>query len=197
MAIIVNSHNPISEESNNDKAPYNISGLFLLPQALPFRTSAPNARNDDICLPNLSCGVGGQDKYDRYCHFGDNGNGTGLREQRGIAHHPPTARDHPHPQPIWKDDATSLGGRSGCRMLESPPRRLILLYLNWLARCCALLRYEKLWYLFYRYLRVPPGTTGMSTAQKCNISLSVKIHGFRDPTGIVKYGHVSWEDFLR
>ena len=53
------------------------------------------------------------------------------------------------------------------------------------------LRYEKLWYLFYRYLRVPPGTTQKSTAQKCNILLSIKIHSFRDPTGIVKYGHVS------
>jgi hypothetical protein len=55
----------------------------------------------------------------------------------------------------------------------------------------ALLRYEKLWYLFYRYLRVPPGTTQKSTAQKCNILLSIEIHDFRDPTGIVKYGHVS------
>ncbi len=55
----------------------------------------------------------------------------------------------------------------------------------------SVLRYEKLWYLFYRYLRVPPGTTQKSTAQKCNILLSIKIHSFRDPTGVVKYGYVS------
>ncbi len=48
-----------------------------------------------------------------------------------------------------------------------------------------------LWYLFYRYLRVPPSTTQKSTAQKCNILLSIEIHIFRDPTGIVKYGHIS------
>ncbi len=54
-----------------------------------------------------------------------------------------------------------------------------------------------LWYLFYRYLRVPPGTTWKSTAPKCNILLSIKIHICRDPMGIVKYGHVSWEDFWR
>jgi hypothetical protein len=48
-----------------------------------------------------------------------------------------------------------------------------------------------LWYLFYRYLCVPPGTTQKSTAQKCNILLSIKIHIFRDPMGVVKYGHIS------
>jgi hypothetical protein len=79
---------------------YNISGLFSLPKALPIRTSAPNARNDEIRLLKLSRGVGGQDKYDRYHHFGNDGDGTGLREQRGMAHHPPTATDHPHPQQI-------------------------------------------------------------------------------------------------
>jgi hypothetical protein len=52
------------------------------------------------------------------------------------------------------------------------------------------LGYEKLWYLFYRYLLVPHGTTQKSTARKCNISLSIEIHGFRDPSGVVKYGHV-------
>jgi hypothetical protein len=31
-------------------------------------------------------------------------------------------------------------------------------------------------YLFYRYLRVPPGNTQKSTAQKCNVLLSIKIH---------------------
>jgi hypothetical protein len=53
------------------------------------------------------------------------------------------------------------------------------------------LSYEKLWHLFYKYLCVPPGTTRKSTARKCTILLIIKIHGFRDPTGIVKYGHVS------
>ena len=31
-------------------------------------------------------------------------------------------------------------------------------------------------YLFYRYLCVPPGTTQKSTAQKCNILVSIQIH---------------------
>jgi hypothetical protein len=57
---------------------YIISGLFLLPQALPVQTSAPIARNNDIHLPKLSRGEGGEDEYDRDCHFGNDGNGTGL-----------------------------------------------------------------------------------------------------------------------
>ncbi len=33
-----------------------------------------------------------------------------------------------------------------------------------------------LWYLFNRYLCVPPVTTQKSTARKCNILLSIEIH---------------------
>jgi hypothetical protein len=67
---------------------YNISGLFLLPQALPVQTSAPIARNNDIRLSKLSRGEGEEDKYDCVCHFGNDDNGTGLLEQSGMAHHP-------------------------------------------------------------------------------------------------------------
>jgi hypothetical protein len=60
---------------------YNISGLFLLPQALPIQTSAPNACDGNIRLPKLSCMVGGQDEYDRYHHFG-----CGSNVERHIIH---------------------------------------------------------------------------------------------------------------
>ena len=41
------------------------------------------------------------------------------------------------------------------------------------------------------WLGVPPGTTQKSTAQKCNILLSIKNTHCRGPMGIVKYGHVN------
>jgi hypothetical protein len=82
---------------NPKMARYDISGLFLLSQALPVRTSAPIARDDDIHLPKSSRGVGGQDEYDRDRHFGNNGDGTGSREQRGTAHHPPCYRSSSPP----------------------------------------------------------------------------------------------------
>jgi hypothetical protein len=56
MAVIVDLHNPSLK--NPTMTRYDISGLFLLPQALPIRTSAPIARDNDIRVPKLSGGEG-------------------------------------------------------------------------------------------------------------------------------------------
>jgi hypothetical protein len=67
MAVIVNSHNPISEESNNDKVRC-LRPIFASPSTA-VRTSAPNAPDDDISLPKSPRGEGGEDEYDRDRHW--------------------------------------------------------------------------------------------------------------------------------